>query len=68
MEKRGSMKNKIVYCPECAAEIYKYDGVHTSEIVVRCSHCDRYIKYSPLKGTKIINKPETTSSSGVRFW
>lgn len=53
----------------CAAEIYNYDGSHTMEITVRCPHCSRYIRFKP-KGmiTKVINKPETTSSSGARFW
>ena len=63
------MSKSIIYCPECAAEIYTYDGYSTSEVVVRCNKCHRYIKFKPLgHGTKVINNPEIKTSSGARFW
>ena len=69
MEKRGYMRDQNIYCPMCAAEIYKYDGSHTMEVTVRCPHCHRYIRFKPIGMiTKVISKPETTTSAGARFW
>ena len=62
------MKRKIIYCPECAREIYRYDGKHETEITKRCL-CGRYVKYCPATDrTVIINRPERQTASGVRFW
>lgn len=64
----GNMKRQI-YCPECASEIYNYDGSSTMEVVVKCKRCKNYIKFKPLgMATIVINKPEVKSSSGARFW
>lgn len=58
-----------IYCPECASEVYNYDGYSQSEIVVKCKFCKKYIKFKPLGNvTKIIQKPEVKSASGARFW
>lgn len=63
------MGKRIIICPECAAEIYKYDGFSTSEVVVKCKHCHNFIKFKPLGNTtKIIEKPQIRSSAGARFW
>lgn len=60
---------RTIFCPECAAEIYNYDGYTTSEVVVRCKNCRRFVKYKPLGNvTIVVDKPDVKSASGARFW
>ena len=60
---------KKVYCPECASEIYTYDGYSTTDVVIRCGRCKRYIKFKPIGGATItIKNPEIKTASGARFW
>lgn len=67
-EKRTMGKQTII-CPECAAEIYNYDGYSTSEVVVKCKHCHKYIKFRPLGNTtQVVNNPQVKTSAGARFW
>ena len=62
------MKKYIVYCPDCARIVYNYDGKHSTQVNLRCE-CGRYYRFDP-KHNQInrINKPETKTSSGARFW
>ena len=63
------MRKQVVYCPKCAAEIYKYDGYSTTQGVVRCPVCKRTFRYYPLGDKTVeVEKPQIKSSSGARFW
>ena len=65
----GENMKRPIYCPECATEIYHYDGYSLSEVVVKCKRCRRYIKFKPLGNvTVVINNPDIKTSSGARFW
>lgn len=63
------MAKRKIYCPECAGEIYNYDGFSTTEVMLKCKHCRKYLKFNPAWNTvKVIEKPEIKTSSGARFW
>ena len=62
----SKMKN-IIYCPECARQIYIWDGKSTMSIEVGCK-CGKFLRFTPNKEVKVIKRPERNSSSGVRFF
>ena len=62
------MRKRIIYCPDCARELYEVGSKQTISINVKCG-CGRYYRINPLymKATEI-KKPERLSSSGDTFY
>lgn len=57
-----------VYCPDCARQVYDFDGIHTSSVNLKCK-CGLYLRYIAKENRIIkINKPVRNTSSGARFW
>ena len=62
------MGKGIVYCPECARELYKIGSKQTIDVKVRCK-CGKFFRINPLymRATEI-SRPERKSSSGKTFY
>lgn len=62
------MKARLIKCPKCARDIGVYDGRTTMIRTYRCE-CGRYFRYDPrVNSLEQTEKPERTTSSGVRFY
>ena len=62
------MKQRIIYCPNCARELYAIGSKQTMGITVKCG-CGKYYRVNPLymRATEI-KKPERQTSSGDTFY
>lgn len=59
---------RLIYCPDCARELYYVGERQTMHITKRCE-CGRFYDIDPqLMSAKRVKRPERTSSSGDRFY
>lgn len=62
------MDKNIIYCPECARELYRVSQRQTIKITKLCK-CGRYFKIDPINRSAVwVNKPQRESSSGITFY
>lgn len=59
---------RTIYCPECGRKVGSHDGKSTNVKEIDCRKCWKTVLFDPTTGnTKIKERPQRVSSSGVTF-
>ena len=67
MELRDLRRN-IIYCPNCARELYEPGTKQTMKVTIRCG-CGFFYEIDPVRKQAIrVDRPERRTSSGDRFY
>ena len=62
------MRKRIIYCPDCARELFRPGLKQTIKVTVRCG-CGNYYIVDPVKMVAVMTiPPEIKTSSGARFY